>query len=82
MRNARKLFATILLTLALGAPAYAGDVPCPPAPQPPPITIPVGSGDNSGVAAPAAGGPETPAAPYIGLSQLAIDLICGVLSIY
>jgi hypothetical protein len=83
MRNLRKLLATIVLALALGAPAYAGDVPCPPAPPPPPpIVVPISGGDNSVVEAPASSGPETTGTPYCDLSQLAIHLIWGVLSIY
>ena len=83
MRNVRRLFATILLVLALGAPVYAGDVPCPPAPPPPlPIAGSLPSGDNPGLAAAVPSSSETPTAPYSGLSQLAIDLIWGVLSIY
>jgi hypothetical protein len=65
MKQLRLLFATIVLALALGIPAYAGDMgfpTSPPPPPPPPPSAPSVQGEtaDSAVAAPAPGDVQTP----------------------
>lgn len=77
MKNVPKLLAAILLALALGAPAYAGDMPCPPSPPPPPP-------ENSQAVPPGASDSQTPAAPddIIDPTTVAFDLLYSLLSMY
>lgn len=44
----RKILGTLVLVLALCAPAFAGDIPNPPAPQPPPPSITTGAPTANG----------------------------------
>jgi hypothetical protein len=38
MKNIRTLLGLVVLLVTLSAPAFAGDMPTPPAPEPPPST--------------------------------------------
>ena len=76
----RKTLRAAVFTLALCAPAAAGDIPNPPAPQPPSITVPeepANSGDGTQAAD---SGSETQAAD--SLTEAALNLIESVLALF
>lgn len=80
MKTFRNLFASILLTLVIGVPAWAGEMNSPPAPPPPPPATQNAPGDAAGDA----NCPEftnTPAAD-MDAATVAINLLVSMLSIY
>lgn len=78
MKTMKRLFATMLLAMALGATVHAGDMDCPPLPPPDHIT--------AGVTSPVTDGQEnqTPTASDTGfdVSTVAIEVLWDLLSMY
>jgi hypothetical protein len=76
MRKLRQLSIAVLLSLMLGAPAFAGIVDCPPAPAPPPSAMATGIVDTP----PGDVQPVTPATDP--LVDIALNLLQGALSLF
>jgi hypothetical protein len=76
MRKLRQLSIAVLLSLMLGAPAFAGIVDCPPAPAPPPSAMASGIVNTP----PSEAQPVTPATDP--LFDVALILLQSALSLF
>jgi hypothetical protein len=80
MRKLRQLSIAVLLSLMLGAPAFAGIVDCPPAPAPPPSATATATLTGIVETAPSDVQPVTPATDP--LVDVALNLLQSALSLF
>jgi hypothetical protein len=81
MKILRKLFASVMLMLVIGVPAWAGEMNSPPAPPPPPAACTTNTSGGAAADSNCAEYVNAPAAD-VDAATVAINLLVSMLSIY